>query len=222
MMKEEIELSFEYPSLLADQLKNDEIDIGLIPVAAISSLEESHIITDVCIGASGPVASVCLFSDVPIEEIKFVYLDYQSKTSVALLKVLLQEYWKLQPEFLQAFPDYQQNIRGTTAGLVIGDRAFAMRKKCKYIYDLAECWIEMTGLPFVFAAWVANKKLEKEFINQFTQSSAEGLNHIAEIATANINVDYDLQTYYSRNIDYVLDEKKREGLELFLNKLKQY
>ncbi len=89
LMKDDIELSFEYPSLLAEQLKNDEIDIGLIPVAAIPSLPESHIITNVCIGASGSVASVCLFSDVPIEEIKFIYLDYQSRTSVALLKVLL-------------------------------------------------------------------------------------------------------------------------------------
>ena len=165
---------------------------------------------------------MCLFSDVPLEEIKYVYLDYQSKTSVALLKILLKEYWNVQPELLEAFPDYQQNIKGSTAGLVIGDRAFAMRKKCKYIYDLAEYWIQMTGLPFVFAAWVSNKKLDENFINYFSQASAEGLNHIGEIANANINADYDLQTYYNRNIDYVLDKKKREGLELFLNKLKKY
>lgn len=217
-MAEEIKLSFEYPSLLAEQLLKDEIDIGLIPVAAIPLLPEAHIITDLCIGAIGPVASVCLFSEVQLSEIKKIYLDYQSRSSVQLLKILLKEYWKIEPEFVQAFPGYQEQITGTTAGLVIGDRAFAQRKKSAYTYDLAEAWIDMTGLPFLFAAWVANKKLADNFITKFNAASGKGLQHIPEIVAANASPDYDLNTYYTENINYVLDWRKKEAMSVFLEK----
>ena len=74
-------------------LIKDEIDVGLIPVAAIPQLSKYYIVGDYCIGTEGEVASVCLFSEVPIEEIKKVYLDYQSRSSVALLKWLMKESW---------------------------------------------------------------------------------------------------------------------------------
>lgn len=220
-MNEAVELSFEYPSLLAEKLLANEIDIGLIPVAAIPSLPESHIITDLCIGANGTVASVCLFSEVPIEKIETIYLDYQSRTSVALLKVLLLEYWKVTPQLLPASPGYQEKINGAVAGLVIGDRAFAQRKKSTYIYDLAEAWTILTGLPFVFAAWVANKKLDKDFIQKFGAVSSRGFSHLPEIVNNNVTPNYDLLYYYQHNISYTLDARKKEGLHLFLKKLKK-
>ena len=150
-MQDEIELIIDYPANIASHLLHNRIDIGLVPVAIIPSLKEHHIISDYCIGCDGEVASVCLFSDVPLLEIETILLDYQSRTSVALLKILLQEHWKISPKLIAGTTHYEQDISGTTAGLVIGDRAFTQRLQSGYMYDLGSAWKEMTGLPFVFA-----------------------------------------------------------------------
>ena len=88
-----IDLQLDYPSICADKLINGNVNLALVPVAVIPKLKDSYIISDYCIGAVGAVDTVCLYSDVPITEIKSIGLDYQSLTSVALLKVLLKEYW---------------------------------------------------------------------------------------------------------------------------------
>lgn len=221
MMKDEIELVFDYPARVADLLLNDEVDIGLIPVATLPRMKEYFIVSDYCIGATMPVASVCLFSDVPVNDIKEVLLDYQSRSSVALLKILLNEHWGIKPALTNTTEGFQHLIKGNTAGLVIGDRALNQQKKSAYVYDLAEAWQQMTGLPFVFAAWVANKQLQSEALNSFNKATGEGLYHLEEIVAANPFQDYDLYTYYSSNIDYILDDKKRKGMELFLQKISQ-
>jgi chorismate dehydratase len=95
MMKESVELVFDYPSNIAAALLNDEIDIGLVPVAIIPERDSFQIVSNYCISCNGEVASVCLFSEVPVQEIKTVLLDYQSRTSVKLVQLLLKEYWKL-------------------------------------------------------------------------------------------------------------------------------
>ncbi len=214
-----IELIEDYPSSIAQMLVDDKIDIGLVPVAIIPSLKESHIVTDFCIGAEQAVASVCLFSDVPIEEVEKVYLDYQSRTSITLFKILIKEYWKKEVIIEDAKPGFQLEILGTTAGVVIGDRAFEQRKKSKYCYDLAEAWINHTGLPFVFAAWVANKALSKEFIDEFNKANYLGITNIEHLID-DLEYDiYDLEKYYRKNISFNLTENKRKGLSLFLEKM---
>src|SRR3981081_883007 len=87
-MNDSMELTEDYPSRIATMLLNDEIDVGLVPVAIIPRLKEHYIIGDYCIGADGEVASVCLFSDVPIGEVEEVLLDYQRRTSVRLARIL--------------------------------------------------------------------------------------------------------------------------------------
>jgi chorismate dehydratase len=219
MMKDEIELLSDFPAKIANMLLQDEVDIALIPVAAIPQLKEHYIITDYCIGTIGEVASVCLFSDVPLEEIETVLLDYQSKSSVGLLRILLKEHWAINPKLVFATEGYEKNIEGTTAGLVIGDRAFLQRPKNRYIYDLGTAWKEMTGLPFVFAAWVANKKLDNKFIEDFNKASGFGFQYLPEIIAANPYEQYDLQKYYTENISFVLDDAKRMGLDLYFKKM---
>ena len=213
----EIELIEDTPAALAELLKNDEIDLGLIPVAAIPELKAHYIVGDYCIGTETEVATVCLFSEVPLNEIKKVYLDYQSRSSVALLKWLMQEYWGIEPELVQAKDEsYRKEIAGTTAGLVIGDRAFEQRKISTFIYDLASEWRSITGLPFVFAAWISNKPLSTDFIKRFNDANAIGLDHIHEIANAQ-NFDlFDLNKYYNLHLSYKLDERKKKGMNLFL------
>ena len=157
------ELVLDYPSKLAEMLKNGELDVALVPVALLPELLEYHIVSDYCIASDYEVASVCLFSEKPMSEIKKVYLDYQSKTSVALLKILFKQHWKQEVDFLAANDEgYIDKIQGDTAGLIIGDRALQFHERFAYRYDLATAWREMTGLPFVFAVWVSVREMGKE------------------------------------------------------------
>lgn len=214
-----MELVEEYPSKIAGLLLDNTIDVGLVPVSVIPLLKEHHIITNYCIGCDGPVASVCLFSEVPVEEIEEVLLDYQSRTSVALVKILLKEYWKVAPRFTNADTEFIQQIKGTTAAVVIGDRALEYRSKATYIYDLGEAWKKYTGLPFVFAAWVSNKKLPEEFIMAFNNANKVGVENIDNVVEGISFPHYNLKEYYTRNIRYCLSDEKRKGLDLFLQKL---
>jgi chorismate dehydratase len=220
-VSEHITLIGAYPSRLAQMLANDEVDVALIPVAAINDMKEYHIVGNHCIGAEAEIASVCLFSEVPMNEIQKVYLDYQSRSSVALLKWLMKEYWGIHPEIIEAVDEnYRDEIKGTTAGLVIGDRALEQRKISTYIYDLGSEWKAITGLPFVFAAWVSKKKLPDDFISMFDKANALGLQHIDEIVAAQDFHLYDLKKYYTLHLSYDLTQQKRKGMELFLQYIK--
>ena len=221
MMKEQAELVIDYPSKIASMLLEDEIDAGLVPVAIIPEMKEYHIVSDYCIGSVGAVASVCLFSEVPLDKIETVLLDYQSRTSVALLKVIIKNFWKINVDFEETSGDYQSQISGAKAGLVIGDRALQQREISPFIYDLGFEWKKFTGLPFVFAAWVSNKKLDGNFINAFNEANAFGLNRLEKVVQANPYGIFDLHHYYQDCISFNLDENKKKGLELFLKMLKK-
>jgi chorismate dehydratase len=220
-LMDRIELIEDYPSKIAEMLLNDEIDVGLVPVAVLPQMKESYIITDYCIGAEQEVASVALFSDVPINQIETVLLDYQSRTSVSLAKILFKEYWKKDVILQDAKEDFRADIKGNVAGIVIGDRALEQRNISPFMYDLAANWIAFTGLPFVFAAWIANKPLGDDFEDAFNRANAYGIKHIDEVVAEQHYTHFDLKKYYTENISYQLTENKRKGLALFLDKLSQ-
>lgn len=216
-VRERMELIGAYPSRLADMLAGGEIDIGLIPVAAIPGLPSYHVNGNYCIGTEGEIASVCLFAEVPIPEIRRVYLDYQSRSSVALLRWLMKESWGIDPEIVMAGDEsFRDELKGTTAGLVIGDRALEQRKRSTFIYDLGSEWRSITGLPFVFAAWVSTRPLPGDFVSQFDEANGMGLSHIDEIVGENPYHLYDLKKYYTLHLSYHLDDAKRRGMEKFL------
>jgi chorismate dehydratase len=212
-----IELSQQYPSLVAQELIAGKIDIGLVPVAIIPEIKNAKIIGNTCIAANGKVASVGLYSKVPMQEIKKVYLDFQSRTSIQLVQILFKKYWQQDVEFLPAPTNYLELINGTTAGVIIGDRALQYKSNYGYEYDLAEAWKAFTGLPFVFAAWVSNKNLSAEFIAEFDKANRAGFEFLDKII-AEINFPfYDLKKYFTVNIKYEFSEENRKGLEMFLN-----
>ena len=134
MMNDSVDLKIDFPSKIATMLLQDEIDVGLVPVAIIPEMKEHYIISDYCISCDGEVASVCLFSEVPLNKIEKILLDYQSRTSVELLKILVKDSWKINPIFEDTSGEYQSEIKGTTAALLIGDRALQQRKVSKYIF----------------------------------------------------------------------------------------
>ena len=217
-----IDLVKSYPANIAQDLLSGKIDIGLVPVAILPQLSDPHIVSNYVIGANGAVASVALFSEVPIHEIKSIYLDYQSRTSVQLLKILLSQFWKKEVEFISATEGYIAQISGTTAGVIIGDRALENLSKYPYVYDLGLAWKQHTGLPFVFAAWVANQPIPSEFMAAFDAANGHGLANLDEVIAlipAQEQV-YDLHKYYTENISYVYDEEMKQGLAAFLNFIK--
>ena len=215
------ELTVDYPAAIARRLQQGLIDVGLVPVAVIPDVPGASVISDYCIAADGDVASVALFSEVPLEQVQRVLLDYQSRTSVALCRLLLSQFWKKEVELVSAGVDFIPDIQGTTAGVIIGDRALQQRASSPYIYDLAAAWKQFTGLPFVFAAWVANKPLPDAYIQQFNRANAAGLAHLDQVIAENPVAFYDLDLYYRHNIKYLLDDEKRKGMELFLRMLEQ-
>lgn len=215
-IRKDIELVMDYPSQLVPKLQSGEIDIALMPVAAIPTVDGARIASDYGIAADGDVASVSIFSHVPMEEIQSVYLDYQSRTSVRLAQLLLKHHWKKDVEFKQATEHYIDYINGTSAGVIIGDRALQQNVNFEYIYDLSSGWKDFTGLPFIFAAWVANKELPADFLAAFNEANALGLEHLDEVVAAHPFPYYDLKEYYTKNIHYYLSEDKKKGLNKFL------
>ncbi|MCH8331263.1 MAG: menaquinone biosynthesis protein [Bacteroidetes bacterium] len=211
-----LELSKDIPSVGADKIVNGEVDIGLVPVVTISRMKEPNIISDYCIGSDGKVRTVCVFSQVPIEKIRRIYLDYHSRTSVHLLRILLDEYWQLKPELIEASTGYESQMQGDTAGLVIGDRAFDHEEKFQYRYDLGEVWKQHTGLPFVFATWVSNRQFPKPFLKQFNEALKLGITNIDNSLLEN---EKHFLPYLHNNISFHLDDHKKKGMNLFLTKV---
>lgn len=221
MMQDDIVLIRDFPARIADMLVRGEIDLGLVPVAVIPSLREHHIVSDYCIACDGPVASVCIFSDVPIEDVESLWLDYQSRTSAALTRILLREHWKVNPVLMQAQPGFEQMIGDKQAGLVIGDRALELRSRFRYVYDLGEAWKSMTGLPFVFAAWISNKPLPEGFPAHFNMAVSAGLSKLSEVAAETEFPAFSLLDYYTQYIKFRLNNPMREAIALFLAKIQE-
>jgi chorismate dehydratase len=221
-MRDQIIWKAAYPSNVANELMVQDTDLALIPVAVIPEIPNAQIVSKFGIAASGPVASVCIFSEVPLEEITHLYLDYQSRTSVRLTEILLKNYWKMSPVLLKAEPGYEAKIQGKKAGVVIGDRALMIRNQYRYIYDLAEAWLAHTQLPFVFATWVANKPLSEDFLTAFSSTLENGLNQIDSLVEQIEFPAYNLHTYYTENIDYRLTPAHIQGMNLFLEMLKAH
>ncbi|AOM80400.1 menaquinone biosynthetic enzyme MqnA/MqnD family protein [Pedobacter steynii] len=211
-----IDLSLDIPTDCAAKLINGQVDIGLIPVAAIPMVPNANIVADYCIGSVGAVNSVFVFSNVPFQEIKTVRLDSHSRTSNNLAKVLLKFHWKQEVSYTTD-PEAK-----TDAMVLIGDRTFGKKANYPYAYDMGEEWMKFSGLPFVYAAWVANKAIPETFITEFNEALATGLSHRAELLRELPAIpDFDLDDYLMHKLDFELTEKKREALSLFLSYIEQ-
>ena len=216
-----IDLSLDIPSDCAQKLIDDKVDIGLIPIAATLNLPYWEIVTDNCIGAVGAVNSVFIFSNCDIKDVTHLQLDPESRSSNNLALVLLKNFWKIKPELIINADDYSANTNTTTAFVQIGDRTFGKKDQFKYVYDLAEEWQKFTGLPFVFAAWIANKPIPQDFIAEFNDSLKFGLAHRAELLKElPVRPDFDLEDYLMHKLDFNLTDDKRKALYLFLDYIK--
>ncbi len=213
---DKIDLTLDIPSDCAAKVIDGSVDLGLIPVAAILNVPNPTIISSYCIGSVGAVNSVFIFSSVPANEIKTVRLDPESRTSNNLAKVLLKFFYKQEVEFTTA-----QDTE-TDAIVLIGDRTFGKKGDYAYAYDMGEEWMKFTGLPFVYAAWVANKPIPEDFVMEFNAALKMGLaSRDKVISELTPNPLFDLEDYLMHKLDFELTDEKRKALDLFLSYIKQ-
>ncbi|OOQ62092.1 menaquinone biosynthetic enzyme MqnA/MqnD family protein [Mucilaginibacter pedocola] len=218
---DKIELSLDMPSDCAQKLIDDKADIGLIPVAATLSLPHWEIVSNYCIGTLGAVNSVFIFSNCDIKDVKTVQLDPQSRSSNNLAKVLMKNFWQVQPELIVGAEDYSTSTDPNTAFVQIGDRTFGKAEAYPFVYDLSAEWLKFTGLPFVFAAWIANKPIPADFMQEFDNALRHGLAHRHELLKElPQRADFDLEDYLMHKLDFDLTEEKKKALYLFLDYIK--
>ena len=215
-----IDLQLDIPSVCAQKLKAKEVDLGLVPVAILPELDQPKIVSNFCIGTDGAVKTVCIYSQIPMEELTTIYLDFHSRTSVELTKILIKEFWQQPIQLVPSKEGYEKNIKGTTGGLIIGDRAIELANHFKYEYDLGKAWKAHTGLPFVFASWVANTSIADDFLIRFDEALANGIKEIPKLIylLPSPIPGFSLEDYYTKYINYHFDAAKEKALALFLRK----
>ena len=222
------DLSYSVPSRCASELASGAVDVGLIPTIEYArSPEPYYIAPGVAIGTRGAVLTVRLYYRGDVRQIEKVALDLSSRTSVALLRILLREKFALDPVFVDAEPDLEAMLATADAALVIGDPVFALLD-CEYkSLDLGEQWVELTGLPFVFAFWTGRAgALNCAQAQALLAAKVAGQDHIGEIAkvySADHGGDPALYERYLRHhIAFDLDEPALQGLRLFYAKAFEY
>jgi chorismate dehydratase len=226
------ELVFDLPSRLADRLAAGQLDVALIPSAEYFRNPQYTIVSDACIGCRGPVRSVKLLSRVPVEQIRTLALDEGSRTSAALVRILLHEQHGLSPELVPFPIDAHPEEIAADALLMIGDRAMHPPAG-KYVaeWDLGDVWCRWAELPFVFAMWVAGNPEGTEnrgrgtgvdlaeLADVLSQARDRGVAHVEQIAReehARYGLTYDdCLTYLRNHLHFTLGPRERAGLAMF-------
>ena len=215
------ELSLNLPSRLAQDLKSGRLDVALIPSVEFFRGSGYEIISDAAIACRGPVWSVRLLSRVPTPKIKRLALDEGSRTSAAMVRVLLSEMHGLSPATIPLAIDQTPESVDADAILLIGDRAMhPERGVYEEIWDLGDRWCRWTEMPFVFAMWVARPGVDTKGLAEILQASRdEGLESLEQIAAAEAAkhglTKEDLHRYFAENLHFTLGAGERCGLEEF-------
>jgi cyclic dehypoxanthinyl futalosine synthase len=222
--QDRFDLRFELPSRCADLLAAGEVDLGLLPTASYAALPgELRVVPGVAIAGRGAVRTVLLVAQVPWEQLTSVALDGASRSSAALLKVLTRErglsvtYDEVDHEAVLAA------AQGSRGALVIGDAGFSAAERYPHVYDLGREWAALTGLPFVYAAWVGRADaVGPEDVALLRESLRAGLEHRTEIARGWAE-GHDLDpaicdSYLHHNIRYLLGAEELSGAAAFIQR----
>lgn len=215
------ELSLNLPSRLASDLAAGDLDIALIPSVEYFRGDGYQIVSNAVIACRGPVWSVRLLSRVPVTKIKRLALDEGSRTSAAMVRVLLSEMHGLNPETIPLGIDQTPESVDADAILVIGDRAMhPERDVYQEIWDLGDRWCRWTELPFVFAMWVARPGVETAGLAEILEASRDaGLTKLESIAQREAGqhalTKEDLHRYFAENLHFRLGPGERNGLNSF-------
>lgn len=219
------------PSKCAAMLAAGECEIALIPVIEYQRIPGLRLIAEIAVASKQQVRSVLLAARRPLEEAREVFLDSSSRTSQTLVKILFARRYNTQPVFSQRTPDAGiecENMLEGDAALVIGDPAMRLSASARRlgvrIYDLAEEWRALTGLPFVFAVWAVREDAGKDshvLVQDFLAAKREGQSKLAEIAAQYVSeLDLpleDLLGYLRDNVNYDLDDENIAGMRRYFD-----
>jgi chorismate dehydratase len=218
------QIRYDVPSVCSGLLHAGDVDLGLVPSIDYLFADDYRFVPGVGIGSRGPVASVALFSRVPVEEIRSVALDTSSRTSVTLIRILCRHHFGIEPEFVSHGPQLDAMTQRCDAGLLIGDpaletdaAALGLRK-----IDLGEEWTRMTGLPFVYAAWTGRAgAVDADGVRALQEAQAEGERAVDAIAAEYGRGDAArtarAAAYLRDNVRYGLGPEEAAGLQMFLD-----
>ena len=214
------ELQFTTPAACADAVHQGKADIGIVPSIEYQRIERAQILSGISIASKSEAKSVLLLSKVPIEKVKTVAVDNSSRTSAALLRILMRKFYSRFITATPSLPKPADMLKRADAALIIGDPALTFDGQVPEVYDLAAEWKNFTGLPFVFALWVGHEDAKlARFRKDFEDSRDYGLAHVDEISAEyapKLNMrPTGVKVYLTQNIDYSLDEENRKGLRLF-------
>ncbi|MGE9516788.1 MAG: menaquinone biosynthetic enzyme MqnA/MqnD family protein [Solitalea-like symbiont of Tyrophagus putrescentiae] len=207
------------PSGCSDKLLSNTVDVALVSVVTLLSMPYYRIIGDYCIGSNGEVKSVYIHSKKPIDKIQSLLFDNESRTSNMLAKIILSSKNKLEIEYIS-----EQTTSCYDAKVLIGDKNFTVSEKLPYKYDLSQEWQKLTGKPFVFAVWLANKQIPEQHEKILNKALAYGIENKNECISVvqNKYSNIDVKEYLYKNIQYDLTKERKESLEMFLSLVKQF
>ena len=218
-------LSDAAPARCAEMLAEGRADAALIPAIEYQRIPNLQAAPGACVASRAEVRSVLLASRVSLEQIRTVALDTSSRTSAALIQIILGRFYGVAAQYHQAPPKLADMLENSDAALIIGDPAMLIDRSSLHIYDLAEEWRKHTGLPFVFAFWAirgdsaAEWAQTKEIRVDFQKAKIEGVAHaeqLADIYSQQLGLpSEDLLSYLTQNISYDLDEESLRGLRLY-------
>lgn len=217
----DIKLLLDYPSRLADNLANGQLDVALIPSIECLRNGGYDVVSDACVAARGPVLSVKLYGRKPLADIKTLALDEGSRTSATLARILLSERLGVEPS-LEPLPlGLSTEATSADAVLLIGDRAIdPPRETFVQTWDLGEEWYNWTGLPFVFAMWATRSETDLGELDETLGRARDlGVARLAEIARREAPIlgisEQTAINYLTKNLYFHLGSAEQNGLRLF-------
>lgn len=219
--------SYHPPALVAKLLGQGNLDVGLIPSIEVQRIPRLRVLPDLCVAARHEVKSVILISRGPLAEVKRVALDENSRTSVALLRIVLRQKHGISPQYIHERPDPERMLAEADAALLIGDPALHVDRARYQVTDLAAEWSELTGLPFVFAVWAARPEVDLPDLPFYFKSSLRyglsSLDTLVREAAAALSLDTsDVRSYLTENLSYFLREDELAGLEEFYRRAHEH
>ena len=217
----DLHLNLEVPSRLLAGLRAERFDVALLPVIDYQRTPGLRLLTSGGIGCDGPTLTVRIFSPVPIEQIQTLACDTDSHTSVALARVILAERYGLRPEFVDLKDRAPSPGQPDTARLLIGDKVIAAEPAgFPHQLDLGEAWKQWTGLPFVFAAWMARGGVDLgDLPDRLDRAKRAGLANVERIVAREAEPrgwpqDVAL-AYLTRYLQYDITPRHLEAVGLF-------
>jgi chorismate dehydratase len=216
------DVRFDIPTRCAALLHEGEVDFGIVP--SIEYLRGEHYVgvPGVAIGSNGAIASVALYSRVPMERVRTVALDASSRTSVALFRILCARHVGIAPQMREMAPDPEAMLAACDAALLIGDIALLFDHETAGVQktDLGLAWQAFTGLPFVYAFWFGRPGLlTADDVTRLGEACRDGVAHADEVAAQHFPGDAARAAigarYLRDNVDFGFGERELAGLTRF-------